>query len=60
MRICEREGCDNPGREYYVVAGVVHANLPSGAVQVSTQRGGNGFITLCPNHALTDLGVAFP
>jgi len=58
---CEREGCDQLGRDYYITHGVVHVDVNAGnTAQVYTGRDGDGWIVLCPEHALADLGVAFP
>jgi hypothetical protein len=59
MKPCEREGCGEPGRDYFITGGVVHAFVADTVVDVGTGREGSGWITLCAKHALADLGVAF-
>ena len=61
MKTCERDGCEKRGRQYLITHGVVHAAVFAGnTAEVYTGRDGDGWITLCAQHALTDLGVAFP
>lgn len=61
MKTCERDGCEIRGRQYFITHGVVHVAVRGGnSAEVYTGRDGEGWITLCPQHALADLGVAFP
>jgi hypothetical protein len=60
MTDCEREGCTEPGRAYYIDGGVVHSNLTEARISIGTSREvAAGWHSLCSQHALRDLGVAF-